>query len=96
MQKVPAYTVCSVFCSKNMHQRGTGGGSQKADLTPAEDIALALNKGSPVLEGDQWGNGNKCRSLTGCYSLHARNVLLLVFDRYSHEMHSDNLPSSPC
>nr|XP_046174641.1 uncharacterized protein LOC124007856 isoform X6 [Oncorhynchus gorbuscha] len=32
---------------KNTHRQGTGGGSPKADLTPA----LELNKGRPVLEG---------------------------------------------
>ncbi|KAM9503591.1 uncharacterized protein ACWYII_000820 isoform 1-T2 [Salvelinus alpinus] len=36
---------------KNTHRQGTGGGSPKADLTPAEDMALELNKGRPVLEG---------------------------------------------
>nr|XP_020444955.1 uncharacterized protein LOC109953845 isoform X5 [Monopterus albus] len=36
---------------KNTHKQGTGGGSPKADLTPAEDMALELNKGRPVLEG---------------------------------------------
>ncbi|XP_055737457.1 uncharacterized protein LOC129822926 isoform X2 [Salvelinus fontinalis] len=36
---------------KNAHRQGTGGGSPKADLTPAEDMALELNKGRPVLEG---------------------------------------------
>ncbi|KAM9522750.1 uncharacterized protein ACWYII_042793 isoform 3-T3 [Salvelinus alpinus] len=35
----------------NTHRQGTGGGSPKADLTPAEDMALELNKGRPVLEG---------------------------------------------
>nr|XP_046201834.1 uncharacterized protein LOC124033693 [Oncorhynchus gorbuscha] len=36
---------------KNTHRQGTGGGSPKADLTPAEDMALELNKGRPILEG---------------------------------------------
>ncbi|XP_039641492.1 uncharacterized protein LOC120549013 isoform X1 [Perca fluviatilis] len=36
---------------KNTHRQGTGGGSPKADLTPAKDMALQLNKGRPVLEG---------------------------------------------
>ncbi|CAM4512426.1 unnamed protein product [Leuciscus chuanchicus] len=36
---------------KNTHRQSTGGGSPKADLTPAEDMALELNKGRPVLEG---------------------------------------------
>nr|XP_046174837.1 uncharacterized protein LOC124007975 isoform X3 [Oncorhynchus gorbuscha] len=36
---------------KNTHRQGTGGGSPKADLTPAEDMVLELNKGRPVLEG---------------------------------------------
>nr|XP_046204694.1 uncharacterized protein LOC124035275 isoform X2 [Oncorhynchus gorbuscha] len=36
---------------KNTHRQGTGGGSPKADLTPAEDMALELNKCRPVLEG---------------------------------------------
>nr|XP_046223422.1 uncharacterized protein LOC124046744 isoform X2 [Oncorhynchus gorbuscha] len=36
---------------KNTHRQGTGGVSPKADLTPAEDMALELNKGRPVLEG---------------------------------------------
>ncbi|KAK2836096.1 hypothetical protein Q7C36_013965 [Tachysurus vachellii] len=36
---------------KNTHRQGMGGGSPKADLTPAEDIALELNKGRPMLEG---------------------------------------------
>ncbi|XP_075890912.1 uncharacterized protein LOC142893852 isoform X2 [Nelusetta ayraudi] len=36
---------------KNVHKMGTGRGSSKADLTQAEDLALTLNKGRPVLEG---------------------------------------------
>nr|XP_055057053.1 putative nuclease HARBI1 [Misgurnus anguillicaudatus] len=40
---------------KNTHSKGTGGGSPKADLTPAEDLALEHNNGRPVLEGIPWG-----------------------------------------
>ncbi|XP_049899288.1 uncharacterized protein LOC126389633 [Epinephelus moara] len=36
---------------KTTHKQGTGGGSPPADLTPAEDRALELNRGRPVLEG---------------------------------------------
>ncbi|XP_049433914.1 uncharacterized protein LOC125889801 isoform X2 [Epinephelus fuscoguttatus] len=36
---------------KKTHKQGTGGGSPSADLTPAEDRALELNRGRPVLEG---------------------------------------------
>lgn len=47
-----SHIVCTVLAvKKKTHRQGTGGGSPKADLTPAEDIALQLNKGRPVLEG---------------------------------------------
>lgn len=34
---------------------GTGGGPPTQDLTTAEELALELNKGKPVMEGTQWG-----------------------------------------
>ncbi|KAK0143164.1 hypothetical protein N1851_018715 [Merluccius polli] len=34
---------------------GTGGGPPSQDLTPAEELALHLNKGRPVMEGIQGG-----------------------------------------
>ncbi|CAM4574660.1 unnamed protein product [Leuciscus chuanchicus] len=49
---LPPTTECLAgSVKKNTHRQGTGGGSPKADLTPAEDMALELNKGRPVLEG---------------------------------------------
>ncbi|MEQ2297045.1 hypothetical protein AMECASPLE_030699 [Ameca splendens] len=34
---------------------GTGGGRPSPEFTPAEELALAMNKGRPVLEGIQGG-----------------------------------------
>lgn len=45
-----------------MHNRCTGGRSPKADLTLAENIALALKKGGPVFEGIPAGTLNVCPS----------------------------------
>ncbi|XP_076602126.1 uncharacterized protein LOC143329876 isoform X3 [Chaetodon auriga] len=48
---------------KKTQMQDTGGGSPKADLTPAEDKALAHNKGRPVLEGIPGGTDtNICPS----------------------------------
>ena len=35
---------------------GTGGGPSTQDYTPAEDLALALNKGRPAVEGIEGGS----------------------------------------
>lgn len=40
---------------KKTYVCGTGGGPPTQDYTPAEDLALALNKGRPVVEGIQGG-----------------------------------------
>ena len=40
---------------KTTHKSGTGGGPPSQDLTPAEELALDLNKGRPVMEGIQGG-----------------------------------------
>ncbi|KAI7796082.1 hypothetical protein IRJ41_013654 [Triplophysa rosa] len=37
------------------HRTGTGGGPPSQDMTPAEELALHLNKGRPVIEGIQGG-----------------------------------------
>lgn len=62
--QVPAHIVCSlVAVKKSVHNRCTGGRSPKADLTMAEDIALALKKGKPALEGTPGGTkANVCPS----------------------------------
>ncbi|XP_064859263.1 uncharacterized protein LOC135561443 [Oncorhynchus nerka] len=62
---------------KNTHRQGTGGGSPKADLTPAEDMALELNKGRPVLEGIPGGERDEHRFLPRCHPLHSSTVFLL-------------------
>lgn len=60
------------WCSnhKNVHKRGTGDGSPKADLTLAEDIALALNTDRSVLEGVVLADRNASMSLLRCHPLH--------------------------
>nr|XP_046154124.1 uncharacterized protein LOC123994988 isoform X3 [Oncorhynchus gorbuscha] len=50
-EEVEIRDLSNTTVKKNTHRQGTGGGSPKADLTPAEDMALELNKGRPVLEG---------------------------------------------
>ncbi|CAK6978226.1 uncharacterized protein LOC128545477 isoform X3, partial [Scomber scombrus] len=35
----------------------TGGGSPPAEFTPAEELALEVNKGCPVIEGIEGGGG---------------------------------------
>lgn len=52
--KVVAHIVCSFLAMKKGEEgRGAVGGSPKADLALAENIALALYKGSSVLEGQK-------------------------------------------
>ena len=40
---------------KKAHRTGTGGDPPSQDTTPAEELALHLNKGRPVMEGIQGG-----------------------------------------
>ncbi|KAK0151074.1 hypothetical protein N1851_007765 [Merluccius polli] len=40
---------------KKAHTCGTGGGPPSQAMTPAEELALHLNKGRPVMEGIQGG-----------------------------------------
>ena len=37
------------------HRSGTGGGPATPEFTPAEEVALDLNKGRPIIEGIQGG-----------------------------------------
>lgn len=64
IHEVPAHIVYPLLAvKKSAHNRCTGGRPPKADLTLAEDIALALKKGRPVLEGKPGGTKiNVCPS----------------------------------
>ncbi len=41
---------------KKTEVAGTGGGPPPANFTPAEELALEINKGRPVLEGIEGGD----------------------------------------
>ena len=45
---------------KKTHLSGTGGGPPAPGFTPAEELALVLNKGRPVMEGIQGGTATDC------------------------------------
>lgn len=44
---------------KKTEVAGTGGGPPPASFTPAEELALEINKGRPVLEGIEGGTSSK-------------------------------------
>lgn len=44
-----------ILAIKKSHISGTGGGPPTQDFTTAEELALDLNKGKPVIEGIQGG-----------------------------------------
>ncbi|XP_059420269.1 uncharacterized protein LOC132155482 [Carassius carassius] len=44
---------------RRLEVAGTGGGPPPASFTPAEDLALEINKGRPVLEGIEGGTSSK-------------------------------------
>lgn len=48
-------SVLILAIKKKSHITGTGGGPPTQDFTPAEELALDLNKGKPVIEGIQGG-----------------------------------------
>jgi len=45
---------------KKAHLSGTGGGPPAPSFTPAEELALDLNQGRPVMEGIQGGTATDC------------------------------------
>ena len=68
--------IVAVF--KKAHRTGTGDGPLSQDMTPAEELALHLNKGRPVMEGIQRGthsdSNRVCPSHRNC-PLHTRYIL---------------------
>ncbi|XP_026132740.1 uncharacterized protein LOC113111830 isoform X2 [Carassius auratus] len=54
---------------KKTEVAGTGGGPPPASFTPAEELALEINKGRPVLEGIEGGTSSKIisRSISSEY-----------------------------
>lgn len=48
-------SVLILAIKKKSHISGTGGGPPTQDFTTAEELALDLNKGKPVIEGIQGG-----------------------------------------
>ncbi|XP_026077714.1 uncharacterized protein LOC113055541 isoform X2 [Carassius auratus] len=54
---------------KKTEVAGTGGGPPPASFTPAEELALEINKGRPVLEGIEGGTSSKMisRSISSEY-----------------------------
>lgn len=52
-QQVQEHFAGCIEKKKKAHISGTGGGPPTQDLTTAEELALELNKGKPVMEGTQ-------------------------------------------
>ncbi|XDV28108.1 hypothetical protein PO909_031494, partial [Leuciscus waleckii] len=65
---------------KKSHISGTGGGPPTQDFTPAEELALDLNKGKPVIEGIQGGTATDSGPAreTGLFIQLAGNTLTLL------------------
>lgn len=65
---------------KKTEVAGTGGGPPPASFTPAEELALEINKGRPVLEGIEGGTSSKMisRSIRSEY-IKGVCVLLALF-----------------
>jgi len=51
---------------KKAHLSGTGGGPPAPSFTPAEELALDLNQGRPVMEGIQGGTATDCSTCRNC------------------------------
>lgn len=63
---------------KKTEVAGTGGGPPPASFTPAEELALEINKGRPVLEGIEGGTSSKMISRS-IRSEYIKGVCVCVF-----------------
>ncbi|XP_077060455.1 uncharacterized protein LOC143712138 [Siphateles boraxobius] len=68
------------WLNKKSHISGTGGGPPTQDFTTAEELALDLNKGKPVIEGIQGGTSTDSgpASDTGLFIQMAGSTLTLL------------------
>ncbi|KAF1384028.1 hypothetical protein PFLUV_G00137980 [Perca fluviatilis] len=53
--KIKYKNILQTAVKKRTHRSGTGGGPATPEFTPAEEVALDLNKGRPIIEGIQGG-----------------------------------------
>ncbi|KAM9500933.1 uncharacterized protein Hap1MRO34_006915 isoform 1-T1 [Clarias gariepinus] len=78
--KIKYKNILQAAIKKKSHITGTGGGPPTQDFTPAEELALDLNKGKPVIEGIQGGTATDSGPArdTGLFIQLAGNTLTLL------------------